>query len=39
MTTAVLSTGILEGRKLETLGVGGKIVMLRDIGWLNVGWI
>jgi hypothetical protein len=27
------------GRKLENLGVGGRIVMLRDIGWPNVGCI
>jgi hypothetical protein len=28
-----------EGVKLENLGVGGKTVELRDIVWLNVGWI
>jgi hypothetical protein len=28
-----------EVREFENLGVGGRIVELRDVGWLNVGWI
>jgi len=28
---------VTEGRALENVGVVGRIMELRDIGWLNVG--